>query len=243
MAQYHNQSQLYKYHVENLRSLEIAISNTSISARKAIADKNLPAVESFTRLYAFLLGAWAETRLHKLLNENGAYSNQDKAKVFSQKSQLNQWHKTVEVSYRKYFNIPRAPLSIESLPHTAFHRLNSVTSILDVDLKSIIEVRNKLAHGQWVYPLNANCTNLQTEKYNLINNENLLSLQFKKALITALANIVHDLAVSLPTFERDFDNHFRNIVTARNNLRNRSYDDYRESLINKKRRGVELRRV
>jgi hypothetical protein len=243
MAQYHNQSQLYKYHVENLRSLEIAISNTSISARKAIADKNLPAIESFTRLYAFLLGAWAETRLHKLLNENGAFTDQDKEKVFSQRSQLNQWHKTVEVSYRKYFNIPRAPLSLQSLPHTAFHRLNSITSILDDDLKSIIEVRNKLAHGQWVYPLNSTCTDLQPDKYSLINNENLLSLQFKKSLITTLANIVHDLAVSLPTFERDFDNHFGNIVTTRNNLRNRSYDDYRKGLVAKKRRGVEVRRA
>lgn len=243
MAQYHNQSPLYRYHVANLRSLEIAIGNTSISARKAIAEENLPAVESFTRLYAFLLGAWAETRLHKLINENGAYNEQNKEKIFSQRTQLDQWYKTIEVSYREYFSVPRASLSQENIPHTAFHRLNTITSILNEDLISVIEVRNKLAHGQWVYPLNSTRTSVETDKYRLINNENLLSLQYKKSLITALADIVHDLAVSLPTFERDFDNHYRNIVATRNNLRNRSYDDYREGLVSKRRRGIEVRRA
>lgn len=242
MAQYHNQSPLYKYHVANLRSLEIAIGNTSISARKAISEENIPAVESFTRLYAFLLGAWAETRLHKLINENGAYNDQNKEIIFSQRTQLDQWHKTIEVSYREYFTVPRASLSLENIPHTAFHRLNTLTSILNEDLKSVIEVRNKLAHGQWVYPLNSSCTNVEADKYRLINNENLLSLQFKKSLITTLADIVHDLAVSLPTFERDFDNHFRRIVATRNNLRTRSYEKYRDSLVSKRRRGIETRR-
>jgi len=242
MPAYFNQSKLYKYHVANLISLDIAIKSTAISTRKAISEENSHAIESFTRLYAFLLGAWNETRLQKLINENGAFSEDNKQTIFSQSSQLGQWQKAVEISFREYYKIPRAELNQTTLSHTAFHRLTTINSILEQDLRSVIEVRNKLAHGQWVYPLNSDCTDVEQEKYTLINNENLMSLQFKRSLVTTLADVIHDLVVSLPTFERDFDMHYKSIISTRTNLANRKYEKYRENLIMKRKKGIKTRR-
>ena len=121
MTTYLNQTKLYKYHVANLKSLEIALSNTALSARQAISQENKPAKESFTRLYAFLLGAWAETRLQKLINENGAFSEEKKFKILSQASQLEQWLKAVEISFREYYKVPRAELNAKNLSHTSYH--------------------------------------------------------------------------------------------------------------------------
>jgi hypothetical protein len=242
MTAYLEQSKLYKYHVANLRSLEIALKKSAISARTAISETDKPAVESFTRLFAFLLGAWAETRLHKLINENSAFSDENKTKIYSQGSQLEQWLKTVEISFREYYQVPRADLNHTTLPHTAFHRFNTIYSIINDDLKSVIEVRNRLAHGQWIYPLNSDCTDVEQEKYTLINNENLLSLQFKKSLITTVADVIHDLVVSQPTFERDFDMHYKSIISTKTNLANRDYNKYIVGLIAKRNRGIEKRR-
>lgn len=243
MTRYLNQSKLYVYHVANLRSIAIALNNTAISARHSLALENKPASESFTRLYAFLVGAWAETRLNKLINENGAFTDLQKARIFSEPTQLDQWISSVEISFREYYKVPNAELSIYTLPHTAFYRFKTVLDIINKDLRSVIEVRNKLAHGQWVYPLNTAGNDVEEEKYKGINKENLLSLQFKHSMITTLADIIHDLAVSLPTFERDFDYHFKAIINIRNNLQNRSFNLYEQVLIKKNKNGIANRKL
>jgi hypothetical protein len=243
MAAYLQPTKLYKFHVANLRSLQLALENTVLSARKAISEEQKEGIQSFTRLYAFLVGAWTETRLQKLINENAAFTVPHKEIISGQRTQLDQWLKSIELSFRKHYNLPNAEISEQNVPHTAFHRYESVVDIINCDLRPVIEVRNKLAHGQWVYPLNSDSTDVEQDKFTLINHENILSLQFKFALISKVAEIVHDLAVSPPTFERDFDAHYKHIVEIRRNLKNRSYDQYRDQLIQKREKGIRKRRA
>jgi len=233
---------LYQFHVSNLRSIEIAIRNTALSTRKAIAEQNQKAVVSFVRLYSFLLGAWAETRLSKLLYEKNGITSDERNTVLATQSQIDRWQKAVEVAFRKQYKVPSAALTEKTLPHSAFSRYTSLIDILNNDLRSIIEIRNKLAHGQWVYPLNNEGNDVEAEKYNSIRHENLLALQFKMSLISSLAAIIHDLFVSLPTFERDFDQHYKQIITTRTNLQKRDYDEYAKMLVEKRQRGIKKRK-
>ena len=84
-------SKLYKYHVANLRSIEIAIKSTALSVRRAIAEENQQATDSSVRLYAFLLGAWAETRLNKLLFEPKGFQDAERQLILSLSTQLENW--------------------------------------------------------------------------------------------------------------------------------------------------------
>lgn len=235
--------QLYKYHVKNNRSVEIALKNTSTAARKAISEENHPATKSFVSLYALLLGAWAENRLKKLLYENHGLSEQDRNKIIAQPSQIEEWKKLIEVAFRKHYHIPTADLNENNLPFMATAQYNALSEILEKDLKNVIEIRNKLAHGQWIYPLNNNENDVEPEKYNTLNQENIAALQYKKSLITSLSDIIHDLVVSLPTFERDFNKNYKLISNTRKNLKNRSYEKYATSLVEKRKRGIETRKA
>jgi len=232
---------LYQYHASNLRSIEVAIKNTALSARKAISEQNIKAVESFIRLFSFLIGAWAETRLLKLLYEPTGISVDDREVVLSQ-PQIERWHKTTEIAFRRKYAVSRAGLSRTTLSHTAYTRYTTITEILNSDLRLIIEVRNKLAHGQWVYPLNNEGNDVESDKFRILQQENLLSLQFKKELLTNISLIVNDLLVSLQTFERDFDRHYRQFMTTKTNLQKRSYEKYAQMMIAKRLRGIEKRR-
>jgi len=233
---------LYKYYVENLKSLEIAIKSTALSTRKSISEQNNNSIRSFVRLYAFLIGAWAETRLGKLLLERTGFSKNERKEVLREHTQLDQWNKVVEMAFRKHFRVPRAKLEPPNIPHTVSRRYLSLKETIEVHLSPVILVRNKLAHGQWIYPLNSDASNVEQGKYILINKENLLSLQFKSRIVKTLADIIHDLVVSPPTFDRDFDQRFNLLVSTVNNLNNRSYDKYRESLIEKRSRGIKMRK-
>lgn len=233
---------LYRFHVANIRSIEIALNHSALAARSAISKENQPAIKSFVSLYALLLGAWAETRLRKLVYENNGLTGIERDSVMAQANQLDQWLKLIEVAFRKHYKVPSALLNDQNLPFTANARRQVLIQILEKDLRNVIEMRNKLAHGQWVYPLNNDGTDVEKGKYQQLNNENLLSLQFKKSLLTSLANLVHDLVVSLPTFERDFDRNYRQITSARTNLNSRSYARYAGQLVSKRNRGIKIRK-
>lgn len=233
---------LYRFHVTNIHSIEIALKHSALVARNAIAEQNKPAIKSFVSLNAFLLGAWAENRLRKLLYENNGFNAVERTTILSQSAKIDQWIKLIELAFRKHYNIPQAPLNDINLPFTANARYIVLLDILDKDLRSLIEIRNKLAHGQWVYPLNSDETDIEQGKYQLLNHENLLSLQYKKSLLISLSDIIHDLVVSLPTFERDFDKNYKRITSTRSNLVKRSYVKYSQQLIEKRARGIQRRK-
>jgi len=170
---------LYKYYVENLKSLEIAIKSTALSARKSISEQNENSIQSFVRLYAFLLGAWAETRLGKLLLERTGFTKHERREVLREHTQLDQWNKAVDMAFRKYFRVPRAKLEPPNIPHTASHRYLSLKETIEVHLSPVILVRNKLAHGQWIYPLNSDASNVENEKYIPVSYTHLTSIQIQ----------------------------------------------------------------
>lgn len=237
-----SQEKLYKFHVANLRAIETAIDKVASTLRDAISRNDTKVIESFVRLYALLLASWAECRLRKLLYEPNGFSDAERSHIKGKGKQIERWLATIEVAFRKHYNIPSAVLSNATLPHSAWARYESVIQLVDIDLRPVIELRNKLAHGQWEYPLNDEENDVAQNQMNVLRNENLLSLQFKKSLISTLSDIVNDLVVSPPTFERDFDHHYHLIVQTRRNLNTRSYTTYAIGKQEMYRRGQEKKR-
>lgn len=237
MSMTRNPTRIYGYHVANLRELEAALTNVARLARASIASRDPERnLRTLVRLYAFLLGSWAETRLQKLLHEEFGFIEAERDAILSARTQLQQWQNTVDLAFRKHYGVPTAELNARTLSVSVSARRDALQATLENDLRIIIEIRNKLAHGQWIYPFNDAGTAIESTKYQLINQENLLSLEFKKAMIGHLADAVHDLAVSPRTFERDFDSHFKKLFQAQTNLAKRDYRKYEQSLINSRQR-------
>ena len=95
---YKNQSKIYKYHVNNLKEIELGINHIKRLIRAEIASKDPQnSVKSLLRLYAFLIGAWAETRLKKLINEK-VIIDTNKYEVFEGKkpAKLYKFNKNVK---------------------------------------------------------------------------------------------------------------------------------------------------
>lgn len=225
-------SELYRYHVKNLRELERALEQTARLAKAEIARRDPQrSLQSLVRLYAFLLGAWAECRLSKLLYEQAGLSDDERGVVLAFNTHLDRWKAVVDIAFRKHYQIPSAPLNSRVLGVSHAARREALHQVLCDDLRVVIEIRNKLAHGQWVYPLNNEGTAVENDKFSLINKENIMSLQFKYSLLGHLANAAHDLVVSLPTFQRDFDGRFRLLEQVRTNMSVKQYAKYEQSLV------------
>lgn len=232
-----NPTKIYSHHVDNLREIQIALSHTQRLARAAISSSNQHgSLRSLLRLYSFLIGAWAECRLKKLLHEEYGFSEIERSAILKKSTQLEQWQLTVDTAFRKHHKINKAKLDAARLGVTHSARRDAIHDTLENELRIIIEIRNKLAHGQWVYPFNNEGTKVEQDKYLLINKENLQTLQFKFDLLNHLVEATHDLVVSPKTFERDFDIHFDKLLQVRENLVNKDYRKYEKSLIDKRQR-------
>ena len=57
-----------------------------------------------------------------------------------------------------------------------------------------------------------------------------------------MALIINDLAVSPPTFERDFDQNYIIISQNKTNLHKRNYNNYKLNMVAKYQRGLQKRR-
>jgi hypothetical protein len=224
-------SKIYSYHVSNLRAIKLAQDHVSSDIKKAIAAQDRNKIDSLVRLFAFLLGAWAECRLKKLLYESNGFIASDRLIVLQKSSQIEQWTQAVELGFCRHFKIPVGRLSANNMSFSAFCQYEELLSILNLNLRPVIEVRNKLAHGQWIYPFNNECTDIENEKYKAINKEDFQTLNFKFMMVNKLADIIHDLVVSDETFKRDFDKNYRTLNQYKIDLTARKYVDYENKLI------------
>lgn len=241
---------LYAYHVANTRRINVALKKVILNIRDAISKDDKIIIDAFLPLYMLLLAAWAECRLKKILYESNGFSDVERERVTlkplpsgrkNKRTQYEQWQEIIDASFEKHYCILTADFST-LLSTEDFHKYNTLKILLETELRPIIEIRNKLAHGQWEYPLNSSGNDISNDFKISIDSENLLSLQFKESLINYLLNIINDLTVSKPTFDRDFQKHFNHIVEAKRNLTNRSYKKYASSLINKRNKGQKERK-
>src|SRR6185437_5766203 len=233
---------LYCFHAANLRAINQGLVAVLDSARTTIAQNRPKVIPTYVQLYAFLMGAWTECRLFKLLYEPNAFSETDRKALLEHKA-LERWIEVVDAAFRLHYSIPVAELRPPALPTTALARRNALRDAIQKDLRYVITLRNKLAHGQWKYPLNDAIDDVAQEQMEALRTENILSLKQKAALVDYVCDSIHDLVVSRPTFERDFDDHFRCVEQIRLNIARKSYDLWVKQIQSRHKRGEAQRRL
>jgi len=106
---------LYQFHVANLQEIDRAMKRVARSLREAISKGDEITVSSFMRLYALLVGAWAECRLRKLIYEPNGFDSSEREIIQTKGTQLKQWQTAIEIAFRKQYKIPKAPLTANNL--------------------------------------------------------------------------------------------------------------------------------
>jgi hypothetical protein len=223
----------YSKHCDNLRALESAISSIQITLRDYISRCDERNSDIYTKILAHLVNSWVEVRILKLIYEEGAFSEVEIKKVI--KCNLNdKWKKSLEIAYRKGFCISNStPIND--------NRYSALLRIIDNYLLPSSQMRNRLAHGQWVFAFKNSVLDVDEQLTTDIRNDNILKIQLRFRIFKDLSQIIHDLAVSAPTFERDFDKNFGKIKEKQQQLINKKYDVYVETLVSKRLRGEENR--
>jgi hypothetical protein len=231
-----DRAKAHKYHNVNLQAIGSTLTQVALSAKLAIRQRRHKELSFHNKLYCLLLGAWAEVRLQKLLNDTGGFSKTDLKIINAEDKQFSKWRKCIEIAFQHKYQC-----ALDKLPKTASMRFDLIVKYMNDHLEPIIRIRNRLAHGQWIYVFNSDLTDIEQNALQYLNQQNILTLQFKMDLLDAIAKLIHDLVVSKPTFERDFDSHCRKIDSIESNIRSRSYKAYVQSLLKRQESGVRKR--
>jgi hypothetical protein len=242
---------MYKKWCENVRTLEDAIEHIQRDLRLAISKKQENKNYTYTKLFSYLVVCWCEARIMKLIHEPQVIktiSNKtlNKPKSFTQdeinqillsKTLKDKWVKTLQVAISKAYVVKVDNNFPGNLPFTSRVRYLEIESLIKDELLPSIELRNRIAHGQWKQAFNNDLSAFSQDITNSLRTENIVELQLNYAMFKSIAQLIHDLASSKQTFERDFDNNFRTIEQNKLNLHERDYSSYCQSLIEKFERG------
>ncbi len=103
------------------------------------------------------------------------------------------------------------------------------TIVIDLlnTIKLAIEVRNKLAHGQWHIPLTGSHKNVATNIETYLSTfDNIQKLHYQYQTYKLIAEIIHDIIVSKLTYERDFEKKIQQIKMNQINIVKKDFSKY-----------------
>jgi len=233
----------YYYHCENLKTISEAIKSIQRTLRIYISKNEEKNIYIYTKILSFLINSWAEVRLLKLIYEKDAFSESEINEILILNAD-ERWQHVLNIAFCKAYRIPNIDkIDNSQISYTSRSRREALLKLIKEDLIDSIQARNRIAHGQWKYAFNNDLKTLNGELIKNLKKENIIKLQLKLKMFQSLAQIIHDLAVSTPTFERDFDVNYKKIEEQKQNFHKRDYDDYKEKMIKKRTNGLKKREI
>ena len=124
---------------------------------------------------------------------HGAYTDSEKIKIIESNTLKNKWITALELSFCKAFGLTNpSEINTTNLTLKTFEQYTNLLQIIDDDLEPAINIRNRIAHGQWKYVFSSNLKNINNDLTNKLGQENILVLQYRLRLFQALTQIIHD---------------------------------------------------
>jgi hypothetical protein len=205
---------LFRFRIDNLREVKRAITAIDIPIKAAIREGDAHRESFLTKLYMLLMAAKLECRLEKLLYQPDGFDDQQRAEVTRQQTQLDRWLKAVEVAFRFQYNVGRP----DALNFTARKQYEELVDLIEKELRPLIELRNKLAHGQWAYALTNDGTAIAQQQMQDMKTMTYTTVRLRGRLADHICDTIHELVVARHAAKRNFDRHYRRIVESRRNL-------------------------
>jgi len=211
-----NIAELEKIHIENRRQIDKAITQINLVLNDAIKLNNSAKEYTSTRLLIFLWMSWAETSLNALAYKHPHVSDTVRSKIFGARKEIDKWHLLIDELFKKHYLSKRQySISRHNIGHSAFTKYQALKEIITNEISIFVEVRNRLAHGQWKVALNSEATSKSQEITTKIWTLSKREILYLKSILINLNKILNDLICSKSTFERDFDTYIARIDKAK----------------------------
>ncbi|WP_190124165.1 hypothetical protein [Streptomyces inusitatus] len=202
--------------MRNAVALETSFEVASRSCKEAIRHGEKHEIVALTRTCALLLGATLEDRLMAIIS-SPYFPEDGERRVMQERNVLGMWNQVLVEAFAVRYKVPRSKVP-SALPYTSAAYFSGMKSVLDQWMDPLINVRNSLAHGQWIVAFNEQRNNVNQDRTKRLNSLTLWHLRLQSNMLKHLERLIFDLTVTQYAFERDFDKHWANLKAAQTRI-------------------------
>lgn len=231
-------AQLQSFHRKNYKQVNSAVKQIARSVRSAIARNDEAASSHLKNVLLMMVAVKSEARILQILYIPNGFTESQRRIVLGERTLYDKWQKTVEMAFRSNYGISRNSEIQDHLVHSNVARLNSIHDFIANDLHDLIHIRNKLAHGQWFYPMNDRMTEVSTDLKRFAATETVQTITLRNKELDAIGNIISDLVQSRRLFESRFDTHYARVQKAQKQLKNANFKEWKSDIRARHLRGI-----
>ncbi|WP_242253566.1 hypothetical protein [Bacillus cereus group sp. BfR-BA-01379] len=249
---------MYKEHCKNLQKINTSIQEVEDTIKYSIKTQNTQAIILHTNIHTFLIGAWIEVSLYKLIHEqkfddndrNFILRTKTKSSEDSKDTSLeNKWINVLNLAFARAFSIEIDDSNFKStyikklLKRTQQHRYQDILNFVNEDINQVVRMRNKIAHGQWHFTFDNKVTRLEPDVQQLIHSNNYFKSRERLETVKVIIEMIQKIAMSPTSFDRDFDNLYSKITTIPPRYTKGKYKENEKILIEKHKRAEYWRKI
>ncbi len=234
-----NYSPLYKQQCQNVKLIESAYRSIEGKVKYAIKTENKDDEIVFTRLLSNTTVIWMEASILKICYDNNSFTEEDILQIRDSQSLEQRIIGLINMAVCKRYNIPFTRKQLdEELMYTQRARYKGLIQLIQEDFTESINIRNKIAHGQWKYAYSSGTNALDQILTAKINSENIVGIQLKRNLFKNLMELIQNIAVDFVKYDSTFDVMYEKIEGFKHNKEGRNYKEYRTKLIENYKKGM-----
>lgn len=168
---------------KNVASLEATRRKVNAQINDSLRRDDDFSLKIYTNLYLLVYSAWTEATLVKLVHTPFGFTTDEKKKILKDQDVLNKWKKCVNTAFSKFRD------NGSEIPN----KKKKIHKLIEDYLKSQAQIRNKIAHGQWEYPLHKNNITHDDEAQSLMNLVDVIQIDTWFEIFKEIVEIVRGL--------------------------------------------------
>lgn len=178
-----DEQQFHSDFSKNVTSLEAAKKKVNTQINDSLRRDDDFSLKAYTNLYLLIYCAWTEALLVKIIHTPFGFTIDEKEKILKDKNVINRWKKCVDIAFSKMRK------KGSEIPN----KKKKIYKLLEDYLKNQARIRNKIAHGQWEYPLQKNNIKPDIEAQILIGLIDVMQINMWFEIFKEIAEIVRGL--------------------------------------------------
>jgi hypothetical protein len=180
------EQQFHSHLSKNVRILESSRREINTRINNCLRKGDFHSLHIYTNIYLLIYSAWTEASLVKLVHTPSGFTLDEKKKILKDQDVLNKWKQCVNTAFAKFRS------GGSEIPN----KKKKIHRYLDDYLKTQANIRNKVAHGQWEYPLQKNNITHDADVETLMRLVNVIEIDIWFEIFKEIIEIVKGLVDS-----------------------------------------------
>ncbi len=193
--------ELFKLQSRNVRHLKKVEKNLTMDINYYLLKGDDFKVKLKTNFYSLLYSLLSEAQFLQILHTPHGFTYPEIQQIKKQSSIVKQWEKMLDIALNKVGDF--------NTDTSIAQKRTFLRSIITQYIEEPQNLRNKIAHGQWVHALNSKNTKENTSTTNKIDALNVVEISKWFSIHQYLCFIIRDLVQSdLGVFNNSFNDNY-----------------------------------